>query len=176
MSGYNRSYEEKRRIIMQCDKCGRPSVYHSTLIVNGVSQTTNLCRDCAVKEGVFETQATSIFDDMFSAFAGFQPFEKIADIKCPVCKTTLREFKNTQRLGCPNCYETFREEISSLVKRIAPYNTHKQDKINSKSEKLDKSDKIAKLREELRLAVKEERYEDAGKLKKQIEKLEGKDE
>lgn len=162
---------------MQCDKCGRPSVYHSTLIVNGVSQTTNLCRDCAMKEGVFETSPTSIFDDMFSAFTGFAPFEKVADITCPVCKTTLREFKNTNKLGCPNCYEAFREEIANVIKRIAPFETHKQDKLitnNIKNE--DKQDKIAKLREELALAVKEERYEDASKLKKQILRLEGKDE
>ena len=51
---------------MNCDKCGKPSVYHSTLIVNGVSQTTNLCRDCAIKEGVFTSEPTNIFDDMFS--------------------------------------------------------------------------------------------------------------
>ena len=50
---------------MKCDKCGKPSVYHSTLIVNGVSQTRNLCRDCAIKEGVFNSEPTSLFDDMF---------------------------------------------------------------------------------------------------------------
>ena len=65
---------------MNCDKCGKPSVYRSTLIVNGVSQTTNLCRDCAIKEGVFTSQPTSIFDDMFSVFADFLPFEKVEDV------------------------------------------------------------------------------------------------
>ena len=160
---------------MKCDKCGRPSVYHSTLIVNGVSKATNLCRDCAIKEGVFESQ-TSIFDDMFSAFADFFPFEKIADISCPVCKTTLREFRSTQRLGCPNCYEAFREEIANAIKHIAPFSQHKQDKMITKPDRNDKKtskeDKINALRQELSLAVKEERYEDAGKLKKQIQKLE----
>ena len=162
---------------MKCDKCGKPSVYHSTLIVNGVSTTTNLCRDCAVKEGVFETP-TSIFDDMFNVFTNFEPFEQISDISCPVCKTSLREFKNSQKLGCPNCYDAFRDEIAKVVKRIAPYSSHKQDKIqtNDSDKSQDVADKIAKLREELSLAVKEERYEDAGKIKKQIQKLEGKNE
>ena len=41
-----------------CDRCGAPSVYRSKLIVNGVSQSTNLCRDCAIKEGVFNNQPT----------------------------------------------------------------------------------------------------------------------
>lgn len=166
---------------MRCDRCGKPSVYHSTLIVNGVSQSTNLCRDCAIKEGVFTTEPTSLFDDMFSAFADFLPFEKVQDIVCPVCKTSLREFKNSSLLGCPNCYDTFREEIKNIIKKIAPFERHKQEDIKlSHSKKTDKKqsvdEKISALKEEMSLAVKEERYEDAAKLKKQIKRLEAKDE
>ena len=166
---------------MQCDRCGKPSVYHSTLIVNGVSQTTNLCRDCAIKEGVFNSAPTSIFDDMFSAFADFMPYEQVQDITCPVCKTTLREFKNTSKLGCPNCYDAFREEISNIIGRIAPYATHKAESLNSVKEKTSKKaetkeEKIKQLREDMALAVKEERYEDAGKIKKQIQRLESENE
>lgn len=160
---------------MQCDKCGKPSVYHSTLIVNGVSQSRNLCRDCAIKEGVFANES-SLFDDMFSAFSDFLPFEKVENVVCPVCKTSLAQFKNTGRLGCPNCYEAFREEIANVVKRIAPFSTHKQEissTSKTKTKKLSKVEQIASLRKELALAVKEERYEDASKLKKQILGLEG---
>ncbi|MBR6779212.1 MAG: UvrB/UvrC motif-containing protein [Clostridia bacterium] len=160
---------------MNCDKCGKPSVYHSTLIVNGISQNTHLCRDCAVKEGVFSTEPKSIFDDMFSAFSDFLPFEKVQDIVCPVCKTSLREFKTTGKLGCPNCYEAFREEIANIIKKIAPLSNHKQEAIKpTKTDK--KQDKILKLREDMKLAVKEERYEDAAKIKKQIQKLESENE
>ncbi|HJD06236.1 MAG TPA: UvrB/UvrC motif-containing protein [Candidatus Onthoplasma faecipullorum] len=166
---------------MQCDRCGKPSVYHSTLIVNGVSQTTNLCRDCAIKEGVFNSAPTSIFDDMFSAFADFMPYEQVQDITCPVCKTTLREFKNTSKLGCPNCYDAFREEISNIIGRIAPYSTHKVESLTQTKEKPSKKvetkeEKIKQLREDMALAVKEERYEDAGKIKKQIQRLESENE
>ena len=166
---------------MQCDRCGKPSVYHSTLIVNGVSQTTNLCRDCAIKEGVFNSAPTSIFDDMFSAFADFMPYEQVQDITCPVCKTTLREFKNTSKLGCPNCYDAFREEISNIIGRIAPYSTHKVESLTQTKEKPSKKvetkeEKIKLLREDMALAVKEERYEDAGKIKKQIQRLESENE
>ena len=166
---------------MQCDRCGKPSVYHSTLIVNGVSQTTNLCRDCAIKEGVFNSAPTSIFDDMFSAFADFMPYEQVQDITCPVCKTTLREFKNTSKLGCPNCYDAFREEISNIIGRIAPYSTHKVESLTQTKEKTNKKvatkeEKIKQLREDMALAVKEERYEDAGKIKKQIQRLESENE
>ena len=159
---------------MKCDKCGMPSVYHSTLIVNGMSQKTSLCRECAIKEGVFN-QGTSLFDDMFSNFANILGYEQVENIVCPVCKTSLKEFKSTGKLGCPNCYDMFREEISSIIKRIAPFATHKQETIKTKPkkiEKLTKDEKIKQLRDDMKLAVSEERYEDAAKIKKQILKLE----
>lgn len=156
-----------------CDKCGRPSVYRSTVIVNGVSQTTSLCRDCALKEGVFAEKPQSLFDEMFSIFEDFLPFEKVEDVECPVCKLTLREFKTKGVLGCPNCYVAFRDEISNIIKRIAPFETHKQEAIKTtKKTKQTKEEKIAELRSEMAKAVEEERYEDAAKLKKQIQKLE----
>lgn len=164
---------------MKCDRCGKPSVYHSTLVVNGVSQTTNLCRDCAIKEGVFTSEPTSFFDDMFSMFNEFLPYEDVRDITCPVCKTRLVDFKNTQRLGCSNCYNVFKSEIDGLLNRIAPSSRHKQELISApkaKTNKETKEDKIARLRSEMAVAVKEERYEDAAKLKKQIQKLEANDE
>ncbi len=164
---------------MKCDRCGKPSVYHSTLIVNGVSQTTNLCRDCAIKEGVFNASPTSIFDELFMPFADILPFEQVENIVCPVCKTSLREFKQTRRLGCPNCYEVFKDEIEKIVKRIAPFSTHKQEpikKLKTAKKVETKQEKIDSLRQQMALAVKEERYEDAAKLKKQIKALESENE
>lgn len=163
----------------KCDRCGEPSVYRSKLIINGVSQTTNLCRDCALKEGVFNNQSTSMFDDILSSFSNFLSFDKTDELVCPVCKTTLREFKTTGRLGCSNCYEAFREEINNIIKRIAPFERHKQEEIKEvkpKAKKQTKEEKILSLKLEMAEAVKEERYEDAAKIKKQILKLEAENE
>lgn len=155
---------------MKCDRCGKPSVYHSTLIVNGVSQNTHLCRECAIKEGVFSKAPNSLFDDMFSTFADFLPFESVEDINCPVCKTTLKQFKSSGILGCPNCYQAFQDEISKIIKRIAPYSQHKQIS-DTKATKKTKTDKITELRLEMAQAVKEERYEDAAKIRDEIKKI-----
>ena len=159
---------------MKCDKCGAPSVYHSTFIVNGVSQSTNLCRECAIKEGVFTNQKTNLFDDLFSSFSDLSSFEKVENVLCPVCKTSLKEFKATTKLGCANCYDAFREEVARIIKKIAPFDRHQQDamKIKATKQKLSKQEQIALLREEMKSAVAEERYEDAAKIKKQITKLE----
>ena len=77
-------------------------------------------------------------------------------------------------MGCPNCYDVFREEVSKIIKRIAPFEKHLQDtiKVKATKQKLSKEEQVALLREEMKLAVSEERYEDAAKIKKQITKLE----
>ena len=163
----------------KCDRCGNQSVYRSKLIINGVSQSTNLCRDCAIKEGVFNNQPTSMFDDILSSFSSFLGFEEVGNIVCPVCKTSLRDFKTIGKLGCANCYETFREEINNVIKRIAPFEKHKQQEIKPekpKAKKLTKQEKITNLRAQMAEAVSEERYEDAAKIKKQIAKMEAENE
>ena len=161
---------------MKCDRCGNASVYHSTYIVNGIARSTNLCKDCAIKEGVFSTAPTSIFDELMLNFADFLGYEKVENIVCPVCKTSLKELKTTGRLGCPNCYETFRQEISRIINKIAPYHEHKQERLQDFKEKPARKEttqeKIERLRAEMKSAVAEERYEDAAKIKKQITKLE----
>ena len=165
--------------MQKCDKCGNASVYHSKLIVNGVSQSTNLCRDCAIKEGVFNNEPTGLFDDILSSFTNFMGLEGAKDVVCPVCKTTLREFKTNGRLGCTNCYEAFSEEVANIIKKIAPFEKHKQQElapIKPKAKRLTKEEKVAKLRQDMQLAVSEERYEDAAKIKKQIQKLEAENE
>lgn len=160
---------------MKCDRCGAPSVYHSTLIVNGVSKNSSLCRDCAIKEGVFNNQSTSIFDEMIASFSDMLGFEQVENVVCPVCKTSLKEFKSSGKLGCPNCYEMFKDEVSNIIKRIAPFDHHKQETVKvskSKTQKPSKEEQIKLLREQMKQAVGEERYEDAAKIKKQITKLE----
>ena len=162
----------------RCERCGLPSVYHSTLVVNGVSKTTSLCRECAIKEGVFNSSPTSMFEDMFSSFANALGFEQVENLVCPVCKTSLKEFKTSGKLGCPNCYDTFRQEVSNVIKKIAPFDSHKQEvsSVKTTKTKQTKEQKISDLRSKMAEAVKEERYEDAAKLKKQIAKLEAENE
>lgn len=159
---------------MKCDKCGKPSVYHSTLIINGLSKTTNLCRECAHREGEIK-RPDNVFDDMFNVFSDFLSYEKVADIECPVCKTTLKAFKSTNMLGCPHCYEIFNEEIKRILSATMKKTVHKEDKAEIIPNNQAKS-KLEELRFDMKQAVKEERYEDAAAIKKQIQKLEAKDE
>jgi len=160
---------------MLCNKCKtREACYHSTLVVNGEVKSTHLCEKCAEKEGVLNKTYNSIFDE-FRSLTNFLGFDDFEDKVCPKCNWGLRQFKNSGILGCGDCYDAFEEEIEDIVKRIQPYTQNKLDdiefKVEEKKDTLTKEQKLINLKADLQKAIKEERYEDAGVINKEIKKL-----
>ena len=125
-------------------------------------------------------------------------FTKTNVLQCDNCNMTYNEFIDNGKLGCSHCYDVFSNILNPALKNIHGSNTHvgrrskltvsdknqvKEDvqKIRSKMNKegetkenksVQKKDKIEKLNEDLKLAIKEERYEDAAKIRDEIKKLE----
>ena len=160
---------------MLYDKCKKnEACYHSTLVVNGESKSTHLCEDCARLEGVLNKTYNSIFDE-FRTLTNFLGFEDFEDKVCPTCNWRLRQFKKRGVLGCPMCYEAFEDEVADIVKRIQPYAEHKLDSgefnVSESKKTIGKTEKLADLKAQLQQAIKEERYEDAGVINKEIKKL-----
>ena len=160
---------------MLCDKCKKhEACYHSTLVINGEVKSTHLCEECATKEGVLNKTYNSIFDE-FRSLTNFLGFDDFDDKFCPKCNWSLSQFKKLGELGCDECYNTFEEEIEDIVKRIQPYTENKIDNIEFKVENqkkaLTKEQKLTNLKADLQKAIKEERYEDAGVINKEIKKL-----
>ena len=132
----------------------------------------------------------------FSSFLGdfFDEFEKdtllpefnpIKSLACDSCGMTFEDFMNTGKFGCTNCYDTFESKIDPILKNIQGSNRHvgRLGKINAETnlkeaegneKNANKERKITekdKLEEELHLAIKEERYEDAAKIRDKINEL-----
>lgn len=75
-----------------------------------------------------------------------------------ICGTELRTLMETGRPGCSNCYTHFRDFMRALVQGENCHVGKRPKDINV-------------LKREMDLAVKEERYEDAAKLRDQIRSL-----
>ncbi len=141
---------------------------------------------------------SSFLGDMLNDYSdeAFLPsFSSIATSECNNCKTSYDEFIESGLLGCENCYDVFSNKIDSLLKNIHGSNRHvgriskfiennnnlekdrkneKKDNLKDKGSKLDKTSKIDELKEKLNKAIKEERYEDAAKIRDEIKKEEKK--
>ena len=117
-----------------------------------------------------------LFSDFFNDFGGFDVFMQPAvskeEKKCPVCGHTYSDFRRTGKIGCGECYKVFRAPISETLRRVQPSVTH-TGKIPSKSgEELKLKRRYESLKQELSAAVKNEDYETAAKLHKQIREIE----
>lgn len=162
---------------MLCDNCGkRPATNHYTTIIDGEKKTADLCAQCASELGYdnFFTPAMD-FMDLFSGFP-FMPQKKmdapVSDTKtCPLCGSTLNDISDSGRVGCAECYSTFREFLNPYIKRIHGSATHTGRSPKSYKDSPEKI--LSKLRGELNVAIAAEDFEHAAKLRDEIRRITG---
>jgi protein arginine kinase activator len=100
---------------------------------------------------------------------------------------TYEDFKKIGRLGCGECYRTFRESLTPLLKRIHGATQHtgkvvlaalsepKEPAVKSSSKASARSPKTADidaLKEKLKKAIENESYEEAARIRDQIRSFE----
>ncbi len=132
-----------------------------------------------------------------AADTGILPtFTKTGVLQCDECGMSYNEFVDTGKLGCSHCYDVFANALDPVFKNIHGSSNHigrrsklskiekekvaedvekAHKKVAKTTEKIQKKDekqeKIDKLNDDLKLAIKEERYEDAAKIRDKIKKL-----
>ncbi len=114
-----------------------------------------------------------LFSDFFNGFGMFaQPEMYKEEKKCPVCGGTWSDFRRTGKLGCGECYNTFRSAMSQTLKQIHSSSSH-NGKIPSRAGgELKLRRRYGELKQELSAAVKAEDYEKAAKLHREIREIE----
>jgi protein arginine kinase activator len=162
---------------MQCDICGKnEATVHLTEIVNDVVTKLHLCENCAREKGS-EMEEHFGLSDLLSGLAdlGSSIESKTASaVKCPNCKVTYQDFKKVGRLGCSECYETFKKELAPLLRRIHGADRH----VGKVPLRIGKTVKDTKLLQELKgkmeKAIQTEEFEEAARLRDRINELEKK--
>ena len=170
-----------------CQNCGeREAVVHLTQIVDNTITTLNLCEPCAAEQGVETgTHAAKFPLGDFLASLGEGPgaagVAAEADAGCPSCGATLRDFRQTGRLGCADCYRAFEPQLRDLLRRVHGNAQHAGERYRgaaaSPPPAADDSsrasgDTLPDLRERLRRAVEAEDFELAARLRDAIRGLE----
>jgi len=93
--------------------------------------------------------------------------------RCTFCSTTLREFRNSGRLGCMHCYGTFEQSLRELLRKIHGTARHAGVRYEPPAPVLlERSSTLGELRERLRRAVETEQFELAASIRDQIKGLE----
>lgn len=165
---------------MQCDICAKKkATVHLTEIVDEQMSELHLCEDCAREKSVQMEQQFGLAD----LLAGLtdiskqnKDVEKIK-AKCPNCGLTYEDFRKLGRLGCSECYTSFREYLSALLKKIHGSNQHVGKvpvHLTLESPREDRN--LQELKEQLHRAIEAEHFEEAAYLRDKIRKMEKKEE
>ncbi|MGM0442088.1 MAG: UvrB/UvrC motif-containing protein [Elusimicrobiota bacterium] len=164
---------------MLCELCNkRKATVLIKKIDNGEKIEYNLCEKCASQISRPEINLKELQKDIFSSIsdmlAGFSSLEsyetepdKITSKKCPGCGLTFKEFQDSGQFGCPECYQTFSDELIPLLKRLQGSVQHAGKSPPGKK----KLTEINKLREELDNAVAKEDYERAAVIRDKIKEV-----
>jgi protein arginine kinase activator len=159
---------------MHCDVCQKnDATVYLTQIVEGKMQKVNLCEHCAKEKGVSDPTGFAMADLLLGLGAtqqiehGGQPAQK-----CPVCGFTQIDFKKTGRLGCSACYDTFADSLANLLKGMHKGLKHTGKMPAHLSRRYAMADRVKSLETDLQKAVKNEKYEDAARLRDEIQKIE----
>jgi protein arginine kinase activator len=165
-----------------CPECGkRPATLHMTKIVNGEKTEMHLCEVCAQEKG----EVMPGFDHGFSfhnLLSGLLNFDMVSNEspniapakpvpRCATCGLTYNQFSKIGRFGCSDCFETFRDRLDPLLRRIHGSTTH-EGKIPQRTQgELKVKRELEQLRQQLSRAVEAEEFEKAAQLRDHIRSL-----
>jgi protein arginine kinase activator len=163
---------------MQCQICGkRPAVVHFTEIVNNKKSEYHVCEKCAEEKGYtlpLSKNKLSIGDlvaGMVDPSLGSDE-GKVGRVQCPRCHMVYSAFKETGRLGCSECYTTFRVQLRPLLRRIHGSTKHVGKVPVRDAARVAARREVHRLHEEMQRAVDDEEFEKAAALRDRIRHLE----
>lgn len=152
------------------------------LVEGAVSGSQHVCAACAEQLGVVQPKlppkfSPEILEDLLGAHkAAKQPGQttRARAEACPGCGLSLADFRSKGRLGCPRCYEVFRNELMPLLQRIHESTAHRGRLPTRSNVPPSPTDEraLAELRRRLEEAVRNERYEDAARLRDELRRAE----
>jgi protein arginine kinase activator len=165
---------------MKCNICGQKEANVKIVkVINGEQTVTHLCEDCARAKGDLNFSQSgfnlsNLLTDFFNldiTKSQFTPVNK-SQVKCSKCGLTWHDFQSHSRLGCNECYETFKTQLLPLIRRVHGNVAHQGQVPKTKEPHLAKEKMLKQLKINLQEAIVEERFEDAAEYRDNIKKIE----
>ncbi len=160
---------------MKCQLCGKPATVHLTEIINDQMTELHLCELCAKEKGIAGLGQPFGLQDLLAGLVDFGTpvvSGKKSVVKCENCNMTYDDFRKIGRLGCSQCYETFKESLGPLLKKVHGSVQHLGKGPERDDEDFQTKKKLQNLHLKLQKAIQNEEFEEAAKIRDKIKKLE----
>lgn len=113
-----------------CEECGvNEACYTISVMMGGQITQRHLCADCMAKMNMnlAAGNVKHLLSAIMSAISGSvekaaatasEEADAGAAIVCEHCGISLSQFTKSGKLGCPNCYQAFREQLTPMLQQI----------------------------------------------------------
>lgn len=160
---------------MKCQFCENPATVHLTDIINKKKREVHLCEECArehhlIPDSQQELNVPALLQFLMGQALGAKSQGDPNSVACPHCGIKYAQFRAQGRLGCPEDYEIFRAALEPLLERIHR-NVRHAGKAPTRFRALRQRAEAADLRRQLDEAVRDERYEEAARLRDRIRSM-----
>ena len=163
-----------------CEECGvNEACYTISVMMGGQITQRHLCADCMAKMNMnlAAGNVKHLLSAIMSAISG--GVEETAanavapadDVICERCNTTLSQFTKSGKLGCPQCYKAFREQLTPMLQQIHGRVQHAGRKPLDDEAAQRRRDAYDRLTRQLEQAVAVEDFETAAILRDQLKHL-----
>ena len=160
-----------------CEACGqREAEFRFTEVDGAGKRSALLCADCGVARGLPRDAVKG--ERMDTRALWREIIEQLSEgrgddaLSCPDCGQTFADFERTRRLGCPRCYQTFMGDMTRLLQDWHGGQGHRGKMPRNFGRRIDLRRRIVGVKESIHLAVGEERFEDAARLRDEMKDLE----
>lgn len=160
---------------MICDVCKKnQATSHVRSVVNGELTEMWLCSNCAKEMGYnsFFGDMASDFSSFLGSFLGDGLPSRTSATRCTKCGSSFAEIARSGKVGCPQCYTEFYNELLPSIRKIHGNTEHTGKTASMAGPKAQIAGKLEKTKEELAKAVKAQNFELAAKLRDEIKELE----
>jgi protein arginine kinase activator len=108
---------------MTCDICGKKkATVHLTEIVDEQLSEMHLCEECARQKSTQMEQQFGLADLLAGLSDTSKPISakegEKSVLKCSRCDLPYEDFRKFGRLGCGECYTSFKEHLTGLLRKI----------------------------------------------------------
>jgi protein arginine kinase activator len=161
---------------MLCDVCNENDVAITLTEIDGDGvRQVRLCERCAAERGVqaaIVSPKPELGSFVQSVHQQVNPLKGDAT-QCTFCGATLRDFRQTGRLGCAHCYQAFERGLRDLLRRVHGSSRHMGRMYDTPLDEHTLATSSAhQLRDRMQRAIELEQFELAATLRDQLKALE----
>lgn len=161
----------------KCASCGKGTASVRVVELDGwtVKSHAILCETCAADTGHARGDADPASPSSTNVLSGLMSsMGQLVDVSrrrpqpgtvCPGCRMTAADFRQTGRFGCPRCYEVFREPLLPVLNKVHDSTAHRGRFPGPATSAAKRPVDVAELRRRLAIAIAQEQYEEAARLR-----------